>query len=65
MLDFSQLKQGSYKKMVASFDLKKAIEEVVDVVSFKAAHFKVHITIVMEGFRINEQGRQDYTVTSD
>lgn len=36
MLDYGQLSAGKFQKIYSKFDLVQALDEIIDVVSFKA-----------------------------
>lgn len=60
MLDLSQINSGVLRKDISKFDLKEAIQEMINIQAFKADACGVNLSIKMKKF-----WRSEYLVCSD
>ena len=50
MIDFSQVNHDSFRKVIATFDVKKAIDEIVMILDFKATQMMIGMCTKFVGF---------------
>lgn len=48
MLDYAQFKAGNFRQTFESFDLIEAIEEIVDVMKFKAEELNIKLKVEID-----------------
>ena len=69
MLDFSQLKQGKFRKMITQFDVRKAINEIYTIQKYKADEQGVRIEMKFDSFPpaddANELCGKRFTICTD
>ena len=52
MLDFAQLRSGKFRKDLFNFDIREAIEEIVNLQMLKAEYSGINLTFEMNKFPI-------------
>jgi signal transduction histidine kinase len=50
MLDFAQLRSGKFRKDICNFDIKEAINEIINVQKLKADFCGINLSFVMKKF---------------
>jgi signal transduction histidine kinase len=50
MLDFAQMRSGKFRKDLSTFDIRVAIEEIVNIQILKAEHIGLRLTSIMLNF---------------
>ena len=74
MLDFAQMRSGKFRKDVCNFDIKEAINEIVNVQKLKADFCAIDLSFVMKNFPFKNSGIRknplkdsdfDYIICSD
>ena len=54
MLDFAQLRSGKFRRDLSSFNIKEAIQEIVNVQLLKAEFQGIKLSFVMVNFDMND-----------
>lgn len=54
MLDFAQLRSGKFRRDLSSFNIKEAIQEIVNVQLLKAEFQGIKLSFVMANFDMND-----------
>jgi hypothetical protein len=54
MLDFAQMRSGKFRKDVCNFDIREAIEEIVNVQKLKADFCAINLSFVMKNFPLKQ-----------
>ncbi len=49
MLDYSQLKEGSFQPVLSEFDVQQALQEVLETQAIKANHYNIITTLTVQG----------------
>jgi len=64
MLDYSQLKQGKFRKNVTIFNLREAVQEIYAVHQYKADRLGIKIKVKFDGFLRKDDGC-DFRICTD
>lgn len=54
ILDFSQLRSGKFRKDIANFNIKEAVEEIVQIQREKAEFCGINLSFTLENFPVSE-----------
>ena len=52
MLDYAKFSSGQFRKFENKFDLEKAINEILEVMNFKADSLGIKLLLHLENFRL-------------
>ena len=44
ILDFAQMRSGKFRKSVQTFNVMESVDEIVDVLNFKAQNMNISVT---------------------
>jgi len=59
MLDYAQLSAGQFRKFFSKFDAKLSVQEILDIMKFKAYELGVKLVINFESFNYDNQIEQN------
>lgn len=65
ILDYAHLQQGKFRKHNTCFDLKKAVDEVLDIQQYKAEQMGIILKKSFENFDALTTTRDNFKICTD
>ena len=65
ILGFAQIKAGKFSKIIKKFNIRRCIQEIIDIQSYQAQSKNIRIGLEFSGFAKKENGEDMLIVESD